>query len=72
MPDDVRVTLGALKLKDVSAIATAADAIMAVRRQEHLQAINQQPSTSDRGCYFTRVLWRELSKLLEGKSFCSI
>ena len=43
LSDDVRVTLAALQLKDVCAIAAAADAMMAVRRQPHLLAVHQQP-----------------------------
>ena len=40
LPDDVRVTLAALQLKDVDAIAATADAVMVVRGQSHLCAVD--------------------------------
>lgn len=40
LPDDVRVTLAALQLKDVDVIAAAADAVMVVRGQSHLCAVD--------------------------------
>ena len=40
LPDDVRVTLAALQLKDVDAIAAAANAVMVVRGQSHLCAVD--------------------------------
>ena len=46
LPGDVRGTLAALQLKHVCAVAAAADAMMAVRRQPHLLAVHQQPITS--------------------------
>ena len=46
--------------------------MMAVRRQAHLLAVHQQPSTPDSGRHFTSVLRTELSKLLDTKLFCSI